>query len=793
MDRGIKAPPVGDPAERLARLIGIALLAAILYAYYPIYRADFVNYDDGLYVIHNAFIRDGLTLKAVGWAFGSFYAANWHPLTLLSHLLDYQLYGMNAGGHHLTSVILHGGNTLLLFLLLRLMTGAPWRSATVAFLFALHPLHVESVAWVSERKDVLSTFCMLLALLAYRRFVLDRNRVAYGLTVIFFIFGLLSKPMLVTFPFLLLLLDFWPLDRLGRHDPGGGTGANAFSRTLRSLWPLVVEKIPFFLLGLLFSVVTFVAQSKGGAVSSFESLSLAVRLANAVVAYGQYIIHMIIPTGLGVFYPHPGEGLPLRLVLTSSGFVLLATWLSIRLRRERPYLLMGWLWYIGTLVPVIGIVQVGMQAMADRYTYIPMIGLFILLSWLLPDLKRRNKAVLLALVAGGCAVALVLVTLTRQQVGYWMNTEALFARTDEVTNSNILAKLLLAEQLAQKGKDQRAKEKYEEVLLLSPRNVTAHHHYGLFLVSRKAFQEGIDHLREALRLQPTSIMAHTSLGLALMWSGEHGEAERVFLGALQLKPNWQESHYYLAQLHEQTGAYEKAVRAYRETLRLKTDDGRARLALALLLRQLGRDGEAELLYRQVLKEDPKAVADAHFQMGRNLAALGKLEDAVVQYREGLAITPSDTESLWQLAEIFRNRGDWERATAGYREILRIKPGLEKAAVGIGKVLTAQGRLDDAIAHFRSLTGNPSGGAEPWIGLGDALEKRGLQREAGEAYRSALTVDPEAEEAYYRLGVNLMALNRNAEAAGYFRKAIALRPDHQHAKAALNTLQERQKR
>jgi tetratricopeptide (TPR) repeat protein len=789
MDRGIKAPPVGDPAERRARLIGIALLAAILYAYYPIYRADFVNYDDGLYVIHNAFLRDGLTREALGWAFGSFYAANWHPLTLLSHLLDYQLYGMNAGGHHLTSVILHSGNTLLLFLLLRRLTGAPWRSALAAFLFALHPLHVESVAWVSERKDVLSTFFMLLALLAYRRFTLERHPGAYGLTILFFALGLLAKPMLVTFPFLLLLLDFWPLARLGRGDPDKG-GRDAFSPTLQSLRPLLLEKIPFFILGLLFSVVTLLAQSQGGAVSSLESLSLGARLANAVVAYGRYLIHMLIPTGLGVFYPHPGQGLSGWIVAASAAVLLLFTWLCIRLRRGRPYLLMGWLWYIGTLVPVIGIVQVGMQAMADRYTYIPLIGIFILLAWLLPDLRTRRRAVLLTVIAALSGVAVLMVTLTRQQVGYWMNTEALFARTDQVTQNNILAKLLLAEQLAQRGKFQRAKEKYEEVLRLSPLNVTAHHHYGVFLASRREFGEGIGHLREAVRLQPASVMARTSLGLALQWSGENGEAEGVFQEALQLKPNRPETHYHLAQLHEQVGSPEKAILAYREALRLKPDYGRARLALALLLKQLDRVEEAERLYRQVFNEDPQVVAEAHFQMGRNLAALGKLEDAIVQYREGLEILPSEWESHWQLAEIYRMTGAWERATAAYREILRGKPGQEKAAIGIGAVLTAEGRFDEAIAHFRSVIGDHAGSVEARIGLGDALEQKGLDREAEAAYRSAVKIDPDAEEAHYRLGVNLAARERSGEAVAHFQQAISLRPDHGKAKAALSQLQER---
>jgi tetratricopeptide (TPR) repeat protein len=791
MDQGSKARPAVDPAERLSRLISAGLLLLILYAYYPIYHADFVNYDDGLYVIDNAALRDGLTVKAIGWAFGSFYAANWHPLTLLSHLVDFKLYGLNAAGHHLTSVIFHIGNTLLLFLVLRLMTGSLWRSALVAFLFALHPLHVESVAWVSERKDVLSTFFMLLALLAWRRYVREKDWRFYGLTTLFFILGLLSKPMLVTFPFLLLLLDFWPLNRIDRSDRGGRFRDRCF-KALMANRGLVIEKIPFFILGIAVSVITVIAQSQAGAVSSVEALPLGMRLANAVVAFTQYIIHMLIPAGLGVFYPHPGTDLSPWLVLASLCFILLVTSLGLRLRRQKPHLIMGWLWYAGMLVPVIGIVQVGMQAMADRYTYLPLIGIFIMLAWSLPALPFRKQGVMVTAVALLAAIAVFLVIQTRRQVGYWMDTGTLFSRTDAVTQNNILAKLMSAAQLGQKGKTQLAREKYEEVLRISPRNVTAHHHYGMFLASRGLLKEGIGHLKEAVRLQPDSVTANRSLGLVYLWSGETVEAGKHLRDALRLKPNLPEVHDHLAQLHEKEGNHNDAVRSYQEALRLKPDFGRARLALALLLNQLGRTQEAQDHYGKVLKEDPHAVAEMHFTLGRDLAARGKLEDAITQYRSGLQIEPVNTESLWQLAEVLRVKGDLPAALDYYRKIQKIRPGHEKAATGMGTVLMAQGRLDEAIAHFRAFIAGHGQSVPAQIGLGQALENKGLHGDAVASYRSALKTDPDAEEAHYELGVSLTALNQFGEAAGHLQKALALRPDYPQAKAALEALRERQK-
>ncbi len=773
------------------RLIGVALLFLILYAYYPVYRAEFVNYDDGLYIIHNDHIREGLTLQSVKWAFGSFYAANWHPLTMLSHLIDFQIYGMNAAGHHLSNVIFHLGNTLLLFLALHLMTGSLWRSALVSFLFALHPLHVESVAWVSERKDVLSTFFMLLAILSYRRYARERKRGFYALTAICFIFGVLSKPMLVTFPFLLLLLDFWPLHRLKIHTEGGSF-PDRLRAVVLSTRPIIIEKIPLFILSVIFSAITVVAQSEAGAVSSLAALPVGMRLANASVAFTQYIIHMLMPTALGIFYPHPGKGLHTWMILASACFILLVTALCILQRRERPFLIMGWLWYAGMLVPVIGIVQVGMQAMADRYTYVPIIGIFIMLAWSIPVISFQNKIFKGAAMVALLLAAMLLVAQTRKQVGYWTDTGTLFSHADKITDNNILAKLMVAEQLAQKGKIQLAREKYEEVLRLSPGNVTAHHSYGMFLASRREFKEGIHHLKEAVRLQPESVMAKNGLGQALMWSGKADEAGNYFLEAGKLKPGFPETHYLIAQWHEKKGEYDDAIHAYGEALRLKPDYGQARLALSILLKERGKEQEAYVQYQQVMTETPHVIAQMHFTMGRSLAAINRMDDAISQYQNGLHITPSDAESLWQLAEILKVKGRFQEADACYRKIIKINPDHEKANVGICENIAAQGKLDGAISCFQSIIKNHPEYFTTWIGLGDAMGKKGLYQDAADAYRAALKIDPDAEKAHYALGVMLMKRDQHAEAVEHFQKALALRPEYPEAKRALSAARKRQK-
>jgi protein O-mannosyl-transferase len=418
------------PAKKHLFIISLLLALATFIAFWQVTYADFINYDDWNYVAENSHIQNGLTLEGIEWAYTTGYASNWHPLTWISHMVDVQLFGLQPGWHHLTNLLFHLVNTVLLFLVLHQMTKALWRSVFVVALFALHPLHVESVAWVAERKDVLSTFFWMLTMGMYVSYV-GRPRLArYVGLLCCFALGLMAKPMLVTLPFVLLLLDYWPLQRLGQKNTAPHVKAPV--QVPISQWslipPLLTEKIPFFALATLSSIVTYLVQRHGGAMEAFEALSPSARIANAFVSYITYMVKMLWPVNLAVLYPHP-TGWPLWQVLGSVVILIAITVVAIRGIKKRPYVAVGWLWYVGTLVPVIGIVQVGMQAMADRCTYVPLIGLFIIVAWGVPDLLKKwsfRKEALIAL-PGLCLLFLFL--LTWRQVGYWQNSIALYDHT----------------------------------------------------------------------------------------------------------------------------------------------------------------------------------------------------------------------------------------------------------------------------------------------------------------------------------------------------------------------------
>lgn len=422
-------------------------------------------FDDQQYILINRQVQNGLTLKGIAWAFTSFYAANWHPLTWISHMLDTSLFGHGPAGPHLVNVLLHAVNTVLLFHVLKRMTGALWRSAFVAALFGLHPLHVESVAWISERKDVLSTLFWMLTMLAYVRYVERPSVGRYFLVAAAMAVGLMAKPMLVTLPFALLLLDFWPL---GRSVRGAG-------------WKLVVEKLPLFALSAASSVVTYFAQKTGAAMTEFEYLPFGARLANAVVSYVSYLWKTLFPRGLVVPYPYPLGGLPAWQVALASLALLALTILVIRSARVRPYLVTGWLWYLGTLVPVIGLVQVGAQAMADRYTYVPLIGVFIVAAWGIPDAVGRTSDTrrMRALAWAAAAVLALLAVLTWRQVGFWRNNVTLFERTLAFTGENRVAEDNLLPGYRDEGQYRAAIELGESIVRRRPDDLAARYNLAV--------------------------------------------------------------------------------------------------------------------------------------------------------------------------------------------------------------------------------------------------------------------------------------------------------------------------
>jgi len=594
-------------------LMGLWLVLGTVALYWPATRCDFVNLDDSLHVTANALVQKGLTWEGITWVLWHPVANNWHPVTVWSHMLVCQLCGLNPWGHHLANVLLHALNAGLVFALLQQMTGAAWRSLLVAALFAFHPLRVESVAWVTERKDVLSGFFGLLALLAYAQSRMQKpatsnpqpatpitfhvsrftfqTRAFYLLSLFFLALGLMSKPMLVTWPLVMLLLDYWPLRRMQNAAASNTQHATrnphhvsrfTFHVPRPALLPLLFEKLPFFVLAALMSVVTFVVQQRGGALSAGESLPLGARVGNALISYCRYLGKLFWPADLAVVYPHPGHWAPGKVVAA----VVLIAGLSVLVwmqRRRHPYLLVGWLWYCGTLVPVSQVIQTGGHAMADRWTYVPSLGILILAIWGGYELTRGWRCQVQVLgVAGGVAILLCLAW-TRHQLGYWRDSEFLLRHTLEVTENNELAHRNLGVALYQKDQIDEAIRQFKEGVRLKPDSAYSHGNLGIAFHKQGQVDEAIGQLQEALRLDPDYADAHYNLGVAFYQQGRTAEAIGQFRETIRLTPDHAQAHNNLGTALGLNGQTDEAIRHFQEALRLKPDYAEARKNLAVVL------------------------------------------------------------------------------------------------------------------------------------------------------------------------------------------------------------------
>ena len=575
-----------DVNGRWAGLIGLFLILAVTVVYLQVGGFEFLNFDDDSYITKNPHVLSGLTAENVNWAFRTSHTGNWHPLTWISHMIDVEFFGMKAGMHHLVNLLFHIANTLLLFIIFRRMTGAFWKSALVAALFALHPLHVESVAWVAERKDVLSTFFWMLALLSYLRYTARPGTGRYAAVFFFFILGLLSKPMVVTFPFVILLLDWWPLQRMrGSMGETVPVTEKEGERRRESIHFLIMEKVPFFLCTVLFSVVTYLVQRQAGSVRPFDQVHLADRVANAVISYAAYMGKLFRPVDLAVFYPYPRGFEPL--VLWGSVLILLAAFLLVLLlARKRPWYVVGWLWYLGTLVPVIGLVQVGGQAMADRYTYIPLVGLFIMLAWGLEELSERLRLRTSVRAAALLSLLMGLAVLSWVQVGYWKNNFTLFTHAVEVTRDNDVAFYNLGNVMVMKGNHGGAIQYYSESLRIKPGDVRTLNNLGVTLKETGRLKQAVAHFRKALKVSPGDPQIYRNLadalkkqgvlddasynyGNASVCEGNLDDAVVYYEKALKLNPLHAEAHNNLGYVLARRGRIGDAVTHFREAVRLK--------------------------------------------------------------------------------------------------------------------------------------------------------------------------------------------------------------------------------
>ena len=587
----------------------------------------FVKYDDDLNVSDNSAVKSGLTLKSISWAFKFSQTDYWHPLDFLSHMLDCQLYGLAPAGHHLTNVLLHATVAILLFLVLRQMmglrpgksigattpqAGVLWRSAFVAAVFAIHPLRVESVAWVSERKDMLHGVFFMLTLGAYVRYVRHSWSLArYLAVVLLFTFGLMSKPTLMTLPFVLLLLDYWPLGRMTRlHSvparPAGKkhAGAQLPGAPKRSEGgsTLLLEKLPLFMLSAASCVQAAIGNSP--AFASNKSLPIILRISNAMVSYVAYIWQMVWPVKLAVLYPFPGKGLPLVEVMGSVILLVFISTVLFRLRQRHPCYLVGWLWYLGMLAPMIGFVQAGVQARADRYTYLPQIGLYLLLTWAAADLCAgwRHRRVVLG---GGSAIILTaLIFCARAQTVYWRNSESLWTHTLACTSDNFIAHDNLGNILLKKGDVDEAIAHYQKALQIKPDYAASRNNLGNVLLQQGRLDEAIAQLQKGLQIKPDYAEAHINLGNALLQKGSVDEAIVHYQKALQIKPDFAEAHYNFGMVLLQKGNVDEAMVHFQKALQIKPDNARAHYDLGNALSQKGRVDEAITHYQKALQIKP---------------------------------------------------------------------------------------------------------------------------------------------------------------------------------------------
>jgi len=605
------------------------LLAALtLLVYAQTWRHGFVIIDDGTYVYNNPWVRQGLTIEGVSWAFTTFHASNWHPLTWLSHMLDVELFGLNAGGHHLVGALLHASSAALLLIFLQRATGSTWRSLFVAAVFALHPLRVESVAWVAERKDQLAALFWMLTLLAWLRYARRPGVERYAIVVVTLAIGLLAKPMLVTLPVILLLLDYWPL---GRQALG---------------WRrLAAEKVPLLALCVLSAAMTMLAQSAGGAVRSIEGYPPLARLSNAAVSCFEYPWQTLWPVHLAVHYPHPGEA-SVRGAIAAAALVVVTVALALRARRT-PVLLVGWLWYLVALLPVLGIVQVGTQAHADRYTCLPTIGVYLMVAWGVGAVVDRRPALQRWSTMAAILVVAACISLSWIQIRHWRDNVSLFAHAVRVEPRSALSRLNYGVALLDAGRPGEAEQQLRVSIDLEPRNPLAYFNLGNLRKQTGDPVAAEASYRESLRLDPDLAAAHLNLGLVLLERGETRQAAEHLLRAEQLAPVSVEAKVNAANILALEGDGESAGRLYEQALRLDPGSAPARLGLARHRLETGRNDEAMTLLDSLIEQQPDLAA-AHLLRGMELERRGRLGEAEAAYREVLRIDPGNRSARRRL-------------------------------------------------------------------------------------------------------------------------------------------------
>ena len=775
-------------------LICLALAILTVITFWSLKDCGFINLDDPLYVYENAYVQSGLNWNSIGQAFSSELAkvGHWHPLTWLSLMLDYQIFGLNPHGYHLINLLFHVMNTILLFLILHRMTKTLWPSAFVAALFAIHPLHVESVAWITERKDVLSTFFWMLTMGAYSYYVEHPGFRRYCFVLLFFTLGLMAKSMLVTLPFVLLLLDYWPLQRFQEINPEQKIQAEVFNLTpsvkeilevekladteykWSLIYPLLLEKVPLFVLAVLSSIVTYIAAQSAGAVRFLKTLSLGARIENAFVSYIAYIGKMIWPSNLAVFYPHQ---LLLSWQVLGSVLLLITITVAVFMMVKRsPYLATGWLWYLGTLVPVIGILQAGSQAMADRYTYIPLIGLFIIVAWGVPDLLKKWNYRKEILWASSALVILCLSIITWAQVGYWQNSITLYDHTLKITDYNWPIYYCRGNAYSDLGNYRQAIEDLNRAIEIKPDYVMAYTSRGVAYIYLGNYRQAIEDLNRVIAIRPSYAEAYNNRGAAYKGFGNYRQAIEDFNKAIEIRPNYPEAYLNRGLAYGGLGNYRQAIEDLNRVIAIRPNYPEAYLNRGFAYNGLGN-------YRQAIEDFNRAIAirpnypEAYLNRGFAYNGLGNYRQAIEDFNRAIEIRPSYVEAYNNRGLVYGGLGNYRQAIEDYGRAIKIKPDYADAYYSRGNIYSMLGQYQLAIEDFNKVIRLKPDYANAYYQRGVAYKNMEQNQPAIENFTTAIRLQPANVLAYFNRGTVYNILNQDKQAIDDYNEAIRLNPGY----------------
>jgi len=684
------------PAGYRDFLVLAFLFFSVFIIYFQTHGYEFISLDDPLYVVNNKQVHKGLSLDSIGWAFSlskQGEVTNWHPLTWFSHMVDYQLFGLNPGMHHMGNVLFHALNAMLLFLALRWMTGSVWKSAFVASLFALHPVNVDSVAWIAERKNLLSTTFWMLTLIAYFFYTKKPGLIRYLLIVTAFCLGCLAKPMLMTLPFVLLLLDYWPLGRI--QLPQLHEEKTKWSSFFHDASRLVLEKIPLMILSFLFVYATMLSLKISKTIMASDLTPMGLKIKNAIVSYPIYLGKMVWPKDLSIFYPFP-DAIPLWQVMGSIAVLLLITALALIKYRKYPYGIVGWLWFLGTLVPVIGIVQAGLwPAIGERWAYIPYVGLFITVAWGVPDLLARVQQRKVVMAAGAAIILTVLASRTWFQIGYWKDDFTLFSHCIELNADNYVAHVNLAVAYAQQKKTEEAVHHFTEALRIHPNDVLALDGLGRLYNELGQWDTSIQFYSEEVRYNPKDVKANYDLGSVYAAKGDIERAIRQFSSVISLDPRYAPAYLNLGVLSARKGEVNKAREYLSIALKLNPDDAESHCSLGVVLMNQGEVDGAIAHFKEALRIDPSSPAARNYLVAASSYSKKMDEDLAMLEQKRLK-EPDNPKLLEKLAVIYSSRGENAKALEALYKLIELQPGNPDGYYNIACVYAKQGKVDESL-------------------------------------------------------------------------------------------------